>query len=95
VRAPDAAYASHVAYTGQRVCNRSKWTKDPDTGKRRQVQRPKSEWIVREDASLRIVHQPLWERVKARQRPRSAEVGEKIKRGLGVVPVFDGSLELD
>src|SRR5688572_20389862 len=42
-------------YVGRVIWNRAKWTKDPDSGKRRAVQRPRSAWIVREDESLRIV----------------------------------------
>ena len=67
---------NNEAYVGRRVWNRSRWIKDPD-GKRRQVARPKSEWIVREDESLRIVPEPLWERVKARQRLRAGKLGRR------------------
>jgi site-specific DNA recombinase len=91
---------NNEAYIGLRVWNRSRWIKDPDTGKRRQVARPKSEWIVRPDESLRIVPQALWERVKTRQRARSAEVGPRIKagkKGLGRAPryLFSGLLKCD
>jgi hypothetical protein len=40
------------------------------------------QWMATELNRLRIVPEPLWERVKARQRLRAAEVGEKIRRGL-------------
>jgi site-specific DNA recombinase len=69
------------AYIGRTIWNRSKWIKDPDTGKRRCVQRPRAEWVVTEDESARIVPQELWERVKARQSRRSAESGTKIASG--------------
>lgn len=55
-------------YIVRDIWNRSRWIKDPDSGKRRRVQRPKSEWIVRDDESKRIVPQELWARVKDRQR---------------------------
>jgi site-specific DNA recombinase len=69
-------------YVGRDIWNRSKWVKDPDTGKRRAVQRPRAEWIVQEDESLRIVPQATWDAAKQRQRQRQAEVGDKVKRGL-------------
>jgi hypothetical protein len=56
--------------------------KDPDTGKRRQVLRPRGEWIVRDDESLRIVPQATWDAVKHRQHVRQAEVGDKIRKGI-------------
>jgi site-specific DNA recombinase len=73
---------NNEAYIGRMIWNRSRWIKDPDTGKRRCVLRPRNEWIVTEDESGRIVPQRLWERVKARQRLRAIEVGEKISGGL-------------
>ena len=82
---------NNEAYIGRKAWNRSRWIKDPDTGKRRQVARPKSEWIVRDDESLRIIPQPLWERVKVRQHSRAAEIGTRIKAGrksLGHTPRY-------
>jgi hypothetical protein len=64
------------------VWNRSKWIKDPDTGKRRQVQRPQDQWVIHTDESQRIVPQELWDKVKARQRRCAAEVGAKVAQGL-------------
>lgn len=53
-------------YIGRHIWNRSQWIKDPDTGARRRMDRPQHEWIVREDETLRIIDQELWDRVKAR-----------------------------
>ena len=64
------------------VWNRSKWTKDPDTGKRRQTLRPREEWIVREVPDKRIVSDELWARVKARQGSQSRGVGAKVRAAL-------------
>lgn len=72
---------NNEAYIGRTIWNRSKWIKDPDTGKRRCVQRPRADWIVREDESQRIVPQELWDRVKARQQRRAMVAGDKIARG--------------
>lgn len=40
---------------------------------------------MRQEERLRIVPQDLWERVRARQRERSHDVGERVKRGLSHV----------
>lgn len=69
-------------YIGRTIWNRSKWVKDPDTGKRRQVMRPRSEWIVTENEADRIVDAATWEAVKLRQRQRRRDVGDKVRRGL-------------
>jgi site-specific DNA recombinase len=72
-------------YAGCYIWNRSQWVKDPDTGKRQRVDRPRHEWRVQDVPALRIVDQETWDRVRARidagrgadgkkraQRPRSA-----------------------
>lgn len=55
-------------YIGQQVWNRSKWVKDPITGKRKRQERPQAEWVTTEDAQLAILSQDLWNRVNARHR---------------------------
>jgi hypothetical protein len=70
-------------YWGVVVWNRSRWIRSAaDSSKRRQVQNPRKEWIVRKDERLRIVSDELWERVKARQGELEHRIGERIKRGL-------------
>ncbi len=60
-------------YRGRVVWGRSKWIRGvADSKKRRQVQVPESQWIVREDARLRIVPDTLWKAVKARQARQAA-----------------------
>src|ERR1700758_1229072 len=54
-------------YIGRLVWNRLRYVKDPISGKRVSRLNPESEWIPREVDELRIVNQPLWERVKRRQ----------------------------
>ena len=56
--------------------------KDPDTGKRRRVERKESEWVVTEMPELRIVPQDVWDAVKARQaqiRQESERLREALK----------------
>ena len=48
--------------------------KDPDTGKRQRITRPRSEWITHVDESQRIVSDELWQRVQQRI-ARTAEDG--------------------
>jgi len=69
-------------YIGRWVWNKTESRRDPRTGRRRQVQKPESEWVVREDESLRIVPQDRWEEVRAqREKVRCTWPGGKGKRG--------------
>jgi site-specific DNA recombinase len=53
------AYANNIAdlgtIAGRYVWNRSQWAKDPDTGRRKYLLRPQSEWVVHTLPELRIV----------------------------------------
>lgn len=70
---------SNPLYTGRVIWNRSQWIKDPDTGKRKRKERPESEWIVREDESLRIVSQELWDAVQRRMATSTLHGGNSGK----------------
>ena len=61
-----AGVVNNQLYAGTYVWNRSQWIKDPDTGKRQRVDRPRHEWRVVEVPELRIVDQQTWDRVRAR-----------------------------
>jgi site-specific DNA recombinase len=78
-------------YTGRVLWNRRQWLKDPDTGARRYVERPRTEWQEREDPALRIVPDELWRRVQARGR---APAPRGTREGRGAVPrtLFGGLL---
>lgn len=54
-------------YVGRLVWNRQRFIKDPSTGRRVSRPNPESEWVKTEVPSLRIVDDPLWLAVKARQ----------------------------
>ena len=58
---------NNESYIGREIWNRSTWIKNPLTGKRKRVERPREEWIVHENEELRIVPQELWDAVKERQ----------------------------
>jgi hypothetical protein len=55
-------------YVGKLVCNRQRFLKDPDTGKRQARLNPESEWITQDVPELRILDDDLWQSVKERQR---------------------------
>lgn len=70
-------------YIGRVVWNRKQWLKDPDTGKRRYVERPRNEWQEREAPELRIIDQALWTAVRDRQRNGPAS---GTRTGSGATP---------
>lgn len=85
-------------YVGRWIWNKTETRRDPKTGRRRRFPKPEMEWIVRNDESLRIVPQPLWERVEKRL-VETARVwpGRKGKRGFETskasrVKVYPGQL---
>lgn len=70
-------------YVGRVTWNRRQWVKDPETGARRYVDRPRDEWQVREAPELRIVDAETWARVQARI---EAGAGLRSRRGRGQSP---------
>ncbi len=62
-------------YVGTWVWNKTRFLKDPDTGRRRPIARPEGEWIRQDRPDLRIVEPDLWTAVQARQ---------ELLRGTGV-----------
>lgn len=60
-------------YVGRLTWNRREWRKDPVTGTRRGVDRPKSEWLLHDSPHLRILSAQLWESAR-----RSAGLGETL-----------------
>jgi site-specific DNA recombinase len=72
-------------YRGVVVWNRARWVRSAaDSGKRKQLMNPRSEWIEHIDESLRIVSDALWGRVKARQQIQAQTIGKRVKRGLAI-----------
>lgn len=53
-------------YVGRYIWNRSKFVKDPETGKRKRFERPRPEWKVADREELRIVPDDLWIAARAR-----------------------------
>jgi hypothetical protein len=54
-------------YQGELVWGRSRWSKDPDTKRKRRTLCPEHEWITRSVPHLRIIDDELWEKVRTRQ----------------------------
>jgi site-specific DNA recombinase len=87
------AMLQNERYRGRVIWNSSEWRKDPDSGRRKRVERPKAEWIVHQGESLRIVDDVLWWRVQQRFRPdnegRYSRSGGKAKYLLSGLLVCD------
>lgn len=72
----------NTKYDGRWAWNMSETRRDPKTGRRRQFPKPESEWIIKEDESLRIVPTELWKQVQERLKEvRKTWPGGKGKRG--------------
>jgi DNA invertase Pin-like site-specific DNA recombinase len=54
-------------YAGTWIWNKTRFLKDPDTGRRRPVARPESEWVRQARPELQIVEPTLWAAVQARR----------------------------
>ncbi|HEY3232434.1 MAG TPA: recombinase family protein [Roseiflexaceae bacterium] len=78
-------------YIGRYIWNRSQWVKDPDTGRRQRMDRPRHEWSVIERPELRILGDELWVAARARMDKPRALGGAK---GQGAAPrtLFGGLL---
>lgn len=72
-----AGILNNSLYVGRLVWNRSQWLKDPETGRRQRIDRPRSEWIESVDESLRIVDDVTWAKVRARIDAGRGETGRK------------------
>jgi hypothetical protein len=55
-------------YAGRWIWNKTRFLKDPDSGRRRPIDRPPEEWIVQERPDLRIINPDLWAAAQARLR---------------------------
>lgn len=75
--AKGSGMVNNELYVGHYVWNRSQWLKDPDTGRRQRVERPRHEWREVDLPELRIVDQNTWERVRARVDAGRGDDGKK------------------
>lgn len=63
---------NNAMYAGRVIWNRRQWLKDPETGARRYVERPRSEWMERDAPELRIVPEAVWQATRERMDQRVA-----------------------
>lgn len=73
--AKGAGVLNNELYVGRYVWNRSKWTKDPDTGKRTRFTRPRAEWQIEQREELRILDDEAWYAARARMKTPLKEGG--------------------
>ena len=66
-RARGLGLLNNRLYIGERVWNRRRWIKDPQTGRRVPRDNPESDWVIEPAPELAIVDRALWEEVKALQ----------------------------
>lgn len=79
-RTRGAGLLNSEIYIGRLIWNRRQWLKDPETGKRRYVDRPREEWQVREVPDLAILDAQAWAAVRARDRHQTrARAGGQVK----------------
>lgn len=79
-------------YIGRVLWNRRQWLKDPETGARRYVERPESEWMVRDAPELRIVSDQLWAATRQRIHSKGAAVSATNKGTRSPRTLFGGLL---
>ncbi len=69
-------------YVGRWVWNKTENRRDPRSGRKRQFDKPESEWILQENDELRIVPSDLWQKVREhREQARRAWPGAPARRG--------------
>ncbi len=75
-------------YLGRWIWNKTMFVKDPETGKRTPVARPKDDWVVEDRPDLAIVNADLWKRVQERLQAVRTAYGAsgKQKRPRGQAP---------
>jgi site-specific DNA recombinase len=62
-------------YLGRWAWNKAQFVKDPETGKRTSLRRPKDDWVVEDRPDLAIVSGNLWTRVQERLKVVRAAYG--------------------
>jgi DNA invertase Pin-like site-specific DNA recombinase len=64
-------------YLGRITYNRQRFTKDPETGKRRSRLNPEHEWIITDVPALRIIDDETWDRVQKIKARYASQPGNK------------------
>jgi site-specific DNA recombinase len=76
-------------YVGQWIWNKTRFLKDPDSGRRRPIARPADEWIRQDRPELRIVDDGLWRAVQSRfEQIRTSFGGPRRPPHGGARPIY-------
>ena len=70
-------------YIGERIWNRQRFVKCPQTGKRQALPNPPDTWVRGATPDLRIIGQDLWDQVKARQGATRTQILDARDQGDG------------
>lgn len=99
---PDAkgvGILANAIYAGRQVWNKTKWLKDPISGRRRRTMRPPSEWVITEAPELAIIDPDTWaaaeartRTTRARTRRQQSDTGHAGSGGRGPKYLFSGLL---
>lgn len=79
------AILGNEKYIGTWTWNKTRFLKDPETGRRRPVARPESEWVRQERADLRIVEPETFRAVQARRAQFGAGPRRPPRNGAALV----------
>jgi site-specific DNA recombinase len=80
--AKGAGVLNNELYVGRYVWNRSKWIKNPDSGKRERFIRPQAEWRSAPRPELRILDDEPWQAVRERMGSPRRTGGRKGRGGM-------------
>lgn len=89
-RARGSGMVNNDLYVGELVCNRQRFVRHPETGRRVSRINPESEWVRRSVPALRIVSDRLWEAVRSRQstiEQRSMAVSDGVRRSREIAAI--------
>ena len=80
--AKGAGVLNNELYVGRYIWNRSKWIKNPDTGRRERFIRPQAEWQSVPRPELRILDDEPWRAVRERMASPRRTGGRKGRGGM-------------
>ena len=81
------AILKNERYVGKLIWNRTQWISVPFSSRRKKVDRPRQEWVIREIPALRIVSDELWNQVQARfDAPSRRALAKSQKARMGRPP---------
>jgi DNA invertase Pin-like site-specific DNA recombinase len=81
--AKEVGMLCNSTYIGSPMFDKTKWVKDPTTGKRLRTMRPKEEWKTVNLPELRIIDDETWIKCDKRIRAKKAIADENRKNGKG------------